>query len=199
MKYKYTLGVLFIVLITFLLFPGENNNTEVTHVNILNLPVSLVSDRELNSLANQSAEGYGQVKIKISENGTFNVNRIILLRKAGIVYIPVLYSPNIRFNDISIENAKLLNSSILVSGRGSVLLLKLKVAKGSKASISFKYQSSIEEQTCAGIFGTLFVNCEGYNEVEMPPEVFLPEISAGVLRTKIILDLPHSWGNWTGI
>lgn len=202
MRRKYMLGVLFIIILTaFLLFPRGNNNVEVTHVNILGLSLSLVSDRELDSLANQSAGGYSQLEIKIFENGIFNANKTIKLKKAGVVHVPVLYSPNIRFNNISIENAKLLNASILVSERGSVLLLNLKVAKDSKAKIKFEYQGSVGKQTCvrAGVLGTLFVDYESHNEVEFCPGTFLPEISNGIPETKIILNLPHSWRNWTGI
>ncbi|WP_237702802.1 M1 family aminopeptidase [Thermococcus barophilus] len=202
MKRKYLLGVLSVFIIFLLFFMRDDNNIQVTHVNILNLSISLVSDEELNNLANQSViKGYSQVKIRIFENYTFNANKTIKVGNTGVVYVPVLYSPRIHFNDIFIENAELLNASILVSERGSILLLKLKIPKGTRAGIRFEYQGSIREQICArvGIIRTLFVKYESPDEIEMCPEMFLPEISNGFLETKIILELPQSWRTWTGI
>ncbi len=209
MRCKYILGILLVsifILFMFLLFVGSNNRVQETHIDISNLSMHFINRQDLDALANQSSiEVHNQIEMEIFENYTFKATNVIRLKNFGeknIAVVPVLYSPAIRFTSITIENAKLLNASILlIYGEDeNILLLKIKIPKNKRALIQFEYAGDIS--TLLGgqtLIGSLFAKYKSPDEIEMPPEVLLPEILNEISETEIILDLPHSWGNWTGI
>ena len=198
------IAVFFLIFLSIFVKVETRTNAEEVHLEVSNISMSFAAERELDNIINGSlAEGYSHVEMAISENYTIKAKKVIEVKTQGTVIVPLVYTPNIHFDNITIKNAKLLNASILITEYRTILLLKLEVPEGRRARIDIKYWGRIcescEDKSLGRELNYLFVRWRSRDEIELSQGFFLPVEGNKIPITKISLKLPKAWEGWKGI